>query len=383
MKIALLGFDFFSPNKGCEALTYTFVSMLNDLKVESLEIHVFGSGELGLIPNLYQNIKFVGYRLRMKRLNYWKFLVDKFKEMDCIFDITFGDGFSDIYGKVWNANTNMAKQLAIKSGTPFVLLPQTYGPYSNVLLKRWAIHIVKKSAYAFSRDQLSSDEMQKLGCTNVVATTDLAFALPYNKRKYSCSNNKLKIGFNVSSLLWEGGHNIQLATDYQEYCRYIVGLYSSKPDTEIHIIAHVIDTVNSDALENDCRVCNILKKEFPNAILAPDFSNPIDAKSYISNMDVFIGARMHSTIASMSSGVPTIPFSYSKKFEGLYDSLQYPYVISATKIGTADATKLTEKYVQDRDLLEEERKRAICKVSKKLDFVKKEMGKLVRRKSKN
>ena len=40
----------------------------------------------------------------------------------------------------------------------------------------------------------------------------------------------------------------------------------------------------------------MLKEEFPCAVLAPDFKNPIEAKSYISNMDVFIGARMHSTI---------------------------------------------------------------------------------------
>ena len=101
----------------------------------------------------------------------------------------------------------------------------------------------------------------------------------------------------------------------REYCRQIIKKYSEDDKTEIHIIPHVIDEDNYDSLENDSRVCKLLKEEFPCAVLAPDFKDPIEAKSYISNMDVFIGARMHSTIGAISAGVATIPFSYSRKFK--------------------------------------------------------------------
>ena len=56
-----------------------------------------------------------------------------FDDCKCVFDITYGDGFSDIYGKVWNANTDLAKQIAIMSKAPLVLMPQTYGRF--ILLK--------------------------------------------------------------------------------------------------------------------------------------------------------------------------------------------------------------------------------------------------------
>lgn len=46
-------------------------------------------------------------------------------------------------------------------------------------------------------------------------------------------------------------------------------------------------------------------------------------------MDFFTGARMHSTIAAFSSGVPVVPVAYSRKFNGLYDTLKYPYYIDA------------------------------------------------------
>lgn len=377
MKAALLGFDFSSSNKGCEALAYSFINMINQMNIGEIELHIFGNGELGAIPQYYPKIKFVGYRMRMKRPNYWSFLLKKFKEMDFIFDITFGDGFSDIYGKIWNANTDMAKEIAIRSGVPFILLPQTYGPYSNTILKYWAANIVKRATKVFSRDELSANEMEALGCKKVVVTTDLAFALPYNKSMYQMSEKKLKIGFNVSSLLWDGGHNIRLQTDYKEFCRQIVKRYSKDTNTEIHLIPHVVDIKNPNALENDSRICQLLKQEFKDAVLAPDFESPIDAKSYISNMDVFIGARMHSTIGAISSGVPAIPFSYSKKFEGLYGNLQYPYIISATKMNTNESINLVEKYISELDLLEDTRKMAMSKIDKKLEIVRNEMKEMI------
>ena len=33
MKIGLMGFDFSSPNKGCEALTYSFINILKEFSI--------------------------------------------------------------------------------------------------------------------------------------------------------------------------------------------------------------------------------------------------------------------------------------------------------------------------------------------------------------
>ena len=35
-------------------------------------------------------------------------------------------------------------------------------------------------------------------------------------------------------------------------------------------------------------------------------------------MNFFVGARMHACIAAFSSGVPTVPMAYSRKFTGLF-----------------------------------------------------------------
>ena len=240
IKIGLLGFDFKAPNKGCEALSYAFIEMLSDISNESMEIHVFSYGELGDIPRQYPKFSFVWHRLNMKNPIFLIKMKQVFDDCKCVFDITYGDGFSDIYGKVWNANTDLAKQIAIMSKAPLVLMPQTYGPFYTRVLKKWAIHLVKKADLAFSRDTQSAQEMHELGVENVVVATDLAFALPYYKEKYDLNSSKRKVGINVSSLLWDGGHNIKLKVNYREYCRQIIKKYSEDDKTEIQIgRAHV------------------------------------------------------------------------------------------------------------------------------------------------
>lgn len=372
MKIALLGFTFSNSNKGCEALSYSFINLLQNLKITNLEIYSFGYTEIGNIKEEYPAISFYTVRHKLKSPIYWIKLKKMFDQMDCIFDITFGDGFSDIYGKKWNAITDMAKQIAVTSKAPFILLPQTYGPYYNVFLKKWACSLISKADASFARDRLSAREMNDVIGNKVIVSTDLAFALPYFRQKYEMpQNEKLRIGINVSALLWDGGHSetIKLKMNYRNYCMKLVHLLSSMGDSEIHIIPHVIYERNYSAPENDVRACKELHDEFPDTILAPNFSTAIEAKSYISNMNVFIGARMHSTIGSFSSGAATIPVSYSKKFEGLFGNLNYPFIISAVNMTEDEGVAKTLEYIQKRELLCDAQKTAMKDIDRKLQAV--------------
>ena len=131
----------------------------------------------------------------------------------------------------------------------------------------------------------------------------------------------------------------------------------------------VINLEKFDALENDSRICKLLHSKYKNTIVAPDFLTPIDAKSYISEMDIFIGARMHATIAAFSTGVVTIPFSYSKKFEGLFGNINYPYVISAREISTEEALRQTNQFIVDRKVIQECQKESMLEVTKRLLFM--------------
>ena len=60
---------------------------------------------------------------------------------------------------------------------------------------------------------------------------------------------------------------------------------------------------------------------------------------------------MHSAIAAFSSGVAAIPVTYSRKFEGLFNTLNYPYLIHGKEYDTDLAIKKTVEYVNNYQLL--------------------------------
>ena len=79
---------------------------------------------------------------------------------------------------------------------------------------------------------------------------------------------------------------------------------------------------------------------------------------------------MHATIASFSAGVPVIPFSYSRKFEGLFHSLGYDYVISGTGLTTDEAVNKTLEYLKDYKMLRDkiEKSKELLEYKNKLLF---------------
>ena len=64
-------------------------------------------------------------------------------------------------------------------------------------------------------------------------------------------------------------------------------------------------------------------------------------------MDIFIGSRMHATIAAISSGVVTIPIAYSRKFKGLFENVGYKYTIDITRLSIEETIKYVMKYIND------------------------------------
>lgn len=374
MNIGLFGFDFVSSNKGCEALTYTFLSMIERICADhKVVIYNFTYNDsLGKIPERYPNFKFEYVKINLKNPKYWITARNILSKCNAFFDATFGDGFSDIYGEKWNIKTDLIKQMVIWCKVPLILVPQTYGPYNNHKLEKWAMNIIRTSSLVYSRDNLSAKKLKEKADIDIKVASDMAFKLPYQETFYDLKSDKIKVGINISSLLWDSdwakSNHFGLTVNYQEYHNKVIEELIQQGKYEIHIIPHVIDLEHPDSRENDYRICLKFKKKYGDrVIIAPPFETPIEAKSYISNMDIFIGSRMHATIGAISSGVATIPFSYSRKFEGLYGNIDYPYVISARSISTEEALINTQKWIDSYEQLQKKGKECVSNSIKKLD----------------
>ena len=100
-------------------------------------------------------------------------------------------------------------------------------------------------------------------------------------------------------------------------------------------------------------------------------------KTLIAGMDVMLAARMHAAIGAFSAGVPVIPFSYSRKFEGLFESLDYPYVIHGAGEDTDQAVRRTLDMVENREKLAEDMARGHAKTDESTAFILGELGRLL------
>lgn len=372
MRIGLLGFTTDHENMGCQALTCSFISILKEVtQNNNLEFIIFGGGSgLGKIPELFPEYKFYECEALLKK----PIFIKKIRECDIVFDETYGDGFSDIYFGKEEYKDIIKKIISCFFSKKFVFTPQTYGPFSNKQMEKLAAYVLKKANYVFSRDKISTNYAKKISCRNVMTVTDLAFALPFVKTKRENS-----IGFNVSGLLWQGGFNekknqFSLKTDYKEYCRSMVS-FLLEEGYSVHLIPHVTKTINNDRIipDGDYPACIELHEEFPKTILAPCFETPYEVKNYIASMEMFIGARMHSTIAAFSSEVVTIPFAYSRKFQGLYESLKYKFIIDGKSLITAKAVELTKEYIMNNEVLSKKQKDSMKSVNTQLTLFKEEL----------
>ena len=355
--VGVLGLAFHSGNLGCSALSYSFMYMLDDIaKNNDIKTDVriiFGSDDQRPLKADFQALSYSFVRMGWKNSSFRKKTIAAIKECDVIFDFTAGDSFTNIYGMSRFLKRSFVKKTVLRNKTPLVLGSQTYGPYNKALSRSWAADIIKRSYEVFARDEKSLAVAEKLGKRKPVLTTDVAFFLPYEKS--SVEHDRVNIGINVSGLLWNGGYTgnnqFGLTVDYRSYIEGLLKEFSADGKYRIHLIPHVLYKTSKELADNDWYVCNELAEKYQGVCVSPFFESPMQAKSYISGMDVFVGARMHATVAAYSSGVAAIPFSYSRKFEGLYESLEYPFVISGTKMTTDDALEKTVEYIRSPEKL--------------------------------
>lgn len=396
MKIGILGLDLNSGNKGCEALAYGFLEILNSiLDEEETNIEVYLLQKLPTKQFLKSKCSFRKIKEYFKPKYFFDkldikimflahtskkiFFNSKIKEMNFVIDFTGGDSFSDIYGLDRFYERTKFKECIIKHKVPLVLGSQTIGPFKDENAKKLASEVIKQAKKVFARDRLSQRYAEEISGRKPILTTDVAFALPYSR--VQLPSKKIKVGFNPSGLLWHGGYSgdnqFDLTVNYKEYCYEVLNHLTKDDRYEVHLILHSFEDNNTNISDNDLVPAKILHKQYRETILAPLFDSCIDAKSYIAGMDVLVGARMHATIGAFSAGVPVIPFAYSRKFQGLFNSLKYEYIIDAKSVTTKMAVEFTLKWIEQKELLKNNMKIGKQLIDNKTQLFKDELLELI------
>lgn len=351
-KVGLIWANPYSPNLGVSALTYAALLIFEGIAKQrnlKFEYLLWGAEKSDVSIKLSDNqivnvqtrpafwggdiVRIIKNLIRRPWVMWhYRYLLN-LKNQDFLADLGEGDSYADIYGIERFRAFDYVKR-KFNRAKPYILLPQTIGPFNSDEAKRNAKISLSCSTAVIARDEQSYDYCKTLEPqTNLYRSIDMAFFLPYEK-KVIPSNGKIRIGVNISGLLWEGGYTqnnqFGLKDDYQQVIYEILDFIHSQPEYEVYLIGHVVSQTASKSVEidEDTHVLKKVKEKYPAFILAPSFKTPIEAKSYISTMDFFAGARMHACIAAISSGVPVLPMSYSRKFNGLFqDTLGYNLMV--------------------------------------------------------
>lgn len=271
--------------------------------------------------------------------------------LDVMLDIGAGDSFTDIYPMKRFSMLIGTKLLGTATGVPLVLSPQTIGPFSRQPQSALAAWMMRRAEAVFARDTASLEAAQALApdARNRLAV-DVAFALPYTP---AAKGPGTRVGINVSGLLYGGGYTgrneFGISIDYREYTHALVEALLARPGIAVELISHA--TSRDMPEDDDARAVEKVAAAYPEVRAIPPFPSPSAAKSHISGLDFLVGARMHATIAAYSSGVPVVPVSYSRKFEGLFGSLSYPWLVPVKGMTTEQALAFTLDAFDRRDAL--------------------------------
>ncbi|WP_210879696.1 polysaccharide pyruvyl transferase family protein [Roseovarius autotrophicus] len=334
LKIALIFHSASNDNMGVGALSVSEVAILRGI-AEARGIPV----AITVIDSLAERPPYVtGADIRIRATRPLRKPLDFFRAVraaDLVIDIGGGDSFADIYGPRRLTQMLLMKYLTHLARRPLVLAPQTFGPFRHRLSTFLARQSIRLSAITTTRDSLSTACLREMGIKGeIIEASDVALRLPYDPPSPRSEGGPVRVGLNVSGLLMNGGYTgnnmFRLQMNYPQLIRDILRRFSDHPELcEIHLVPHVISW-RSGGVEDDYAASLKLQKEFPSVTVAPGFTSPSEAKSYIAGMDFFMGARMHACIAAFSAGVPVVPMAYSRKFAGLFGALGYNETVDCT-----------------------------------------------------
>lgn len=268
--------------------------------------------------------------------------VAEIRRADAVLDLSGGDSFTDMYGPKRFHQIVTPKLIALRARIPLLLLPQTYGEFTNPKSAAVASRILNDPlTTAWSRDGDSHEVLTELAReshdpSRQLTGVDIAFnlravprpdLLDTDLKEWTRSDrDRPVVGINVSGLLYNdpgSAAKYGLTVDYRETLRRLAMRILEESNARIVLVPHV--NPRGEAMESDPRACaNFLEPlttAYPDRVAqAPTFADPGAVKWLISSMDWFLGSRMHSTIAALSSDVVAAALAYSMKTAGVFRS---------------------------------------------------------------
>jgi len=277
-------------------------------------------------------------------------ILTEYDKADIIIDLS-GDTLSD--KGTYSVFSLFGTLIGILLKKKVTIYSQSIGPFKKITVPL-ARFCLNRANLIVVRENVTKDYLKDICVNNpsVYLAADIAFLLepaPPEKVREVISKEIIKtnkkngplIGIGASALVcrsFKSKNNVHVAL-MAKIADYLV----EKLNAQVVFISHVIvppkygshdDRFVAEKIYQLARNKNRIK------IMKGDYS-PEELKGIIGQCDLFIGARMHSNIASTSMHVPTIALAWSHKYYGIMKMLeQEKYVCD---VGTTTFNELVSK----------------------------------------
>lgn len=340
MKYVLIGdFDIRSNNRGTAALGYGAIEFLQ-------QKGYIEEGDEFIKYNFYKNPfrkrshviektldvygvqwkhttlnVFILERVLLKlHLHFWRSrFKNAIKKTKVVAAINGGDGLTDLYGDYMLYARIRDINLAIEFGIPYIILPQTIGPFLKGTNKENILKVIKGAEKVYVRDHNFDSELEEKQIP-FESTNDLSYYM--KPMPFSVDINHPAVGINLSGLAYSNNYG-NLVGQFDNYSSLIEDLINNFRDKglNIYIIPHSYNIQtpekNNDDMISSREFYSRLSNKAKVSLIDMDLISP-QIKYLISQMDYFVGTRMHANFAAIFTNTPVFGLAYSYKFEGAF-----------------------------------------------------------------
>lgn len=272
-------------------------------------------------------LKFISYRYLHNIVP----IKDPYQQYDIVIDLTT-DGPSDHYGLFLPIFFMYNILLAKIANKKVVTCAASIGKFDRFITKSLAKFILNNVDLITVREEITENYLQEIGINRprIELTADHAFLMEptsyQNVDKIFVNekidkNKKPIIGISPSQLIHKyafpgiSDRNIRYK-EYVEKMALTIDFIIESLNGNVVLIPHSSMALN----ENDFFISKEIYEKVVNKDMVKLITGEYDAdelKGVIGQCDMFIGCRMHPTVASTSMCVPTVAVTYGHKFQGV------------------------------------------------------------------
>lgn len=339
--VIISDFNLKSNNRGTAALGYGAISFLLkngyiDDDFEIVKFSFYRNPFRRHSKDIVESLDINGKKWKYHNIQVWKverllykykllffntFFKRTIKNVKIVAALNGGDGLTDLYGEVLLNSRLPEINLAIEQNIPFIIMPQTIGPFLNEDNKNRIVSLLKKADKIYVRDDNFIDELNKHNLP-YTKTKDLSYFM--KPQPFEIEIKKPCVGINVSGLAYSNKFE-NLAGQFDAYPKLmteLVNLFRSK-GCNIYIIPHSYNVNkperNNDDMDASKQFYNSLEDKKDVYFIDKNLISP-QIKYVISQMDFFIGTRMHANFAAIFTGTPVFGLAYSYKFKSAFEN---------------------------------------------------------------